>query len=221
MICVVCQHRETERPMVCPGCRTWLDSTLRDIAELHAQLPTALIPATSGGEPVSGTREAPIPIALDPLDLTMPARTLALTEAGRRHRDDQAGELSVASVLDSWVRDWRSYLYRENAPRPTVERLARWLRDRLDWACDNHPGIDECAAELKTLRRRLLAVLGQLPATPQRVWVPCRNCDKLTLFRWPGDDRIRCEDDDCALVLYPDEYERWIGLLVAQAATVA
>lgn len=207
--------------MVCERDRTWLDGVLRDIGELSPQLDGVLMPGASKAERVTGTPESPLPISVAPLDLTMPARVLALSAAGRAARDDQVGELSIASVLDGWVRDWKTSLYRERLPLPTVPRLVRWMRDRLVWACDNHPAIDECAEEMRTLRRTMLAVLGQLPSRPERVWAPCRNCDQLTLYRWPGDDRIRCEDDDCALVLYPDEYDRWIGLLAAQARGVA
>jgi hypothetical protein len=221
MICVICQRNPVEKPYVCPRDRTWLDGVLRDIGELHPQLHDALTPTTSGGERVTGTPEAPLPLAVGPLDLTMPARALALTDAGKEARDDQIGELSVASRLDSWVDDWRTILPREGRPLPTVARLVQWLRDRLERACDLHEAIDEFAAEMRQIRRTMLAVLGQLPARPERVWVPCRNCDQLTLYRWPGDDRVRCEDDDCALVLYPDEYERWIGLLAAQSRGMA
>ena len=221
VLCVVCTHRAPERGMVCEGCRTWTDGILRDIAELHAQLPDALMPGAASHEHVSGTPEAPLPLQVAPLDLSMPARALTLTAAGRAHRDDQTGDLSVASVLDSWVRDWHGYLYRERLPLPTVPRLVRWLRDRLHWACDNHPAIDECVAELRDLRGRLRLVLEQTAPKGELLRVPCSKCDQLTLFRKPGDDRVHCQDDDCAAILYPDEYERWTQLLAAHYQAMA
>lgn len=146
--------------MVCAACRTWLDGILADIAELTPQLAGALIPGQGGArEHVSGSPESPLPLQIAPLDLGMPARALRLSTAGLAARDDQTGDLSVASILDGWVRDWRSYLYRERLPRPTVDRQTRWLRDRLDWACDQHPAIDECADELRALRAKLAGVL--------------------------------------------------------------
>ncbi len=219
--CVVCTHHHPERGMVCEACRTWADGILRDIAELHAQLPAALIPGASSHEHVSGTPEAPLPLQVAPLDLGMPARALTLTAAGRQHRDDQIGDLSVASVLKTWADYWREYLYRERPPRPTVPHLVRWMRDRLHWACDNHPAIDECVAELRDLRGRLRVVLGQTSPKGELLRVPCSKCDQLTLHRRPGDDRVHCQDDDCAAILYPDEYERWTQLLAAHHAAVS
>ena len=220
MTCVVCQHRPVESGSVCPPCITAINATLADIDDLTRQLPAALLPGANRTEHVSGTPEPPLPLQLGPLDLLMPARPLRLSQAAVR--EDQTGDLSVASTLDTWVRDWRTYQYRERLPRPTVPRLVRWLRYRLHWACDNHPAMDDFADEIRELRGRLRSVLGYSAPQKERVkGVPCRQCDQLTLFRRPGDERIHCEDEACSAILYPDEYERWTQLLAAHHRTMA
>lgn len=75
MKCVICQRREAEQPQVCLGDRLWLDRTLAEIVELYAMLPANMVPGQAQGQRVSGSREAPLPLRVDPLDLSMPART--------------------------------------------------------------------------------------------------------------------------------------------------
>src|SRR5690349_5652729 len=156
-LCVVCQRRQFDRAQVCQGDRIWLDRTLLEIVELYALLPANLAPGRHHGQRVSGSREAPLPLRVDPLDLLMPARAATVHDTYR----DQVGQVSIASVLDSWVRDWRDVRDRgEGLPTPTVVDLARWLGNRLEWAADLHPAVDEFAAELRKMRGGLAAVVG-------------------------------------------------------------
>jgi len=215
MICVVCQHpdRATERGQVCEPCRLPLPGLLDDIARRYGEL-TAEPPAAAGGAgpKVSGSRVPPVPVDVDALDLTLPARL----EAVHDDHGDQIGWLPAASRLDTWVRDWRERRwrrYRENLPVPTVAVLCAWLRDRLDWACDEHPAVDEFVAEMRALRRDLRTALRDWPAQPQRLWTPCK-CDALGLARHPGDDYpVRCVVCDRAMT--EDEYASWTKLVAA------
>jgi hypothetical protein len=212
--CVICQRRDAERPMVCDGDRQWLDRTLVEIADLYPRLEDELMPGQSQTQRVSGSREAPLPLRVEPLDLTMPARAAEPSDEARRWPEDQLGDLSVASRLDSWVSDWRGRIDGGNTrPAPTVVELVRWLRIWLERACDQHPAIDEFAAEIKDLRRSLRQVVGINEIRPEHLDVPCRRCDLLALSRSPGDDWVEC--GGCGDLLSDDEYRRWVGLLAA------
>jgi ribosomal protein S27E len=210
-LCVIDQRRQYDRAQVCSGCRLWLDRTLAEILELYALLPDHLAPGRAQeGQRVSGSREAPLPLRVDPLDLTMAARVATVHDVGR----DQIGLLSVASVLDSWARDWAEVRdMRETLPAPTVVELATWLGNRHGWACDLHPAVDDYAHELRDVRRSLRAVVGVNEVRPEYLDVPCRRCDLMDLHRLPGQDRVEC--GSCGDLLTEDEYRRWVKLLAA------
>lgn len=257
-LCVVCpqlrpgEPRIYDRAQVCDGCRARLCSLLAEICELYAALD--LEKPRAVGARVSGSRSAPVPLAVSALDLTMPAgqksvsddlrpvygrsvvevrvyapadpgfegaayplTTVVLSQRTRRrdHRGlpawgpsgDQIGDPSVASVLDSWARDWQSYRW-ALLPQPSVVALAWWLGERLEDACDGHPAIDDFAAEIADLAARMRP---HGPRAELKVGVPCRSCDRVTLFRWPGSDRIEC--GSCPALMTDEEYARWTGLI--------
>lgn len=166
-------------------------------------------PRVNGGGAV-----APVPIRIDPTDLLAPARpaSLAVAEAaafdaeGRptgRWPQDQIGHLAVATELEFWARDWAD-ARGERLPLPTVRALAPWLLDRLDWACAEHPALDEFAAKLTHLRTVLTAATGRLPARPELVDRPCPSCGWMALFRPPDGRFIEC--GSCGRALTEDEY---------------
>lgn len=126
---------------------------------------------------------------------------------------DQVGEPSVASVLDSWARDWQTYNW-VTLPPASVSSLTQWLTERLEWACDHHPAIDDFADELRSITGATRAAAGLTrPTAEVKLGVPCRECEKLTLFRWPGSDYVEC--GSCTVLLTPDEYARWTQLISA------
>lgn len=141
LACVVCQKpgRIPNRPPVCDGCRSSLGSMLREIPDLFARLDPR--PAKAGTEKVSGSRVPPVPLNLDVTDLAAESRPGSI---GVRMAGDwascggdplQVGYLSVATVLDCWVRDWRESLWPDHSlPLPVVGVLPGWLADRLDRA---------------------------------------------------------------------------------------
>lgn len=126
---------------------------------------------------------------------------------------DQIGGPSVVSVLDSWARDWQTYAW-VILPDPTVSALTRWLGDRLEWACDHHPAVDDFADELRTITATVRAAAGLTrPTAELKLGVPCRDCERLTLFRWPGSDYVEC--GSCPVLMTPAEYTRWTQLISA------
>lgn len=208
-LCVVCpqlrpdtEPRIYDRAQVCDGCRAHLADLLDELGERYDDVD--LERATTGAAKVSGSRTPPLPLDLRSLDLTMPP-----TRPGTIHdpHGDQVGEVSVATVLDGWARDWQSYRW-AYLPTPTVPLLLDWLRERLDWACDHHPAVNEFAAELAHTVSRLRPA----PERPERkVGVPCRQCDHVTLYRRPRSTRIECAS--CPAIMTTDEYERWTQLI--------
>jgi hypothetical protein len=185
---------------------------LREIPDLYADLLARddVLRSSGGFGWVSGTHEAPVPIRVDATDLTMPARRGAVVDADH----DQIGHLPVAAVLDSWADDWRMHRRRgEGPPEPTVPTLCRWLGDRLEDACDDHPAIGDFADELRSIRSVLYGVLGLNDVPDVKHGVRCRSCDALTLIRFPGGDFTECTT--CGLLLSADEYATWTALLAA------
>lgn len=216
MICVVCQDPERipECGQVCEPCRLPLPALLRDIADLHAHLD--LTPGSgSTGPRVSGSHEPPLPLRVDALDLTMPAR------GGTVHdlHGDQIGHVAVASVLDQWVEDWREHRDRgERRPEPpTVVVLVDWLGKRLGEACDDHPAIGEFAADVRRLCRVLRMVTGDGPARPERLPAPCPGCDLLALTRDHAGVRCRACGEDWT----EGQYAEWTRQLAGQMRRAA
>lgn len=92
MKCVIDLKREADRPLVCSPCRTGLADDLRALVDAYAML--VVIEDLDGGKdpvsqtlpagtvrsgvrdaPVTGSREAPVPVNLDLVDLTGGARS--------------------------------------------------------------------------------------------------------------------------------------------------
>lgn len=175
---------------------------------------------------VSGSKEPPAPTSLDRIDLTLPARPASrrLFARGQLGLDlDQIGTLSTATILDTWVRDWRDTLWPDqHLPVPTVPELARWLRNRADEACDKHPAIDEFADEIKDLRRALRRQLGETTAQPDTEryrGIACQKCDlRGVLMRRPGSEYVEC--GSCGLLLTEEELADWTARLAGYERSV-
>ncbi len=167
----------------------------------------------------SGSRERPMPIRADLHDLTSPARGVNLTGAGRQHPEDHVGELPAATILDGWVRSWRDTLHpSQGLPPASVPELTRWLRIRLDDACDRYPIIDEFADEIRDLRGKLRAQAGETDPKPERCeQVACKRCDMEMMFRRPdGSGDVDCLNPACNAVMRDTEYREWVATLLAQ-----
>lgn len=221
-ICLIDQRRPYDRAYVCEPCRRGLHAALADILDLYVRLPDKLIPGASGGElRVSGSRDPQAPLNLGVLDQLMPAHQGSrqpMTRGAAGLDDDQVGDLSVATELQTWCRDWAE-IRREHEPEPYVASMVGWLDLRADWACDEHPAVDEFATGLRELVGRLRGVLQDLPEKPTLLGVPCPSCSLLALCRQPGDDRVHC--GACGRIMERDLYERLISAKAADLRSVA
>lgn len=209
-LCVICQHRTPEQPMVCDGCRRRMIDDLTNLVAAWQSLSAE--PGKGATVRVSGTREKPLGVKVAALDLMLPARHI------RPIRDiygDQTGAQPVAVLLDSWVRDWAE-LRGEHLPAPTVSNLAAWLDIRLDWACDEHPAIDDYAREVRGALSACLAAIDALPAKPELCdGVACQWCDMRALWRAQG--RIGCAN--CGRIYEAPEYHAWVKELARPLAS--
>lgn len=226
--CRVCQQREPRTPCVCDADRSKLRSALLDLVDLvdellaepdeladHreqgdpvvALLPSQATSAQGKGGRVTGSKERPLPLSVDRLDLGWPARSVQNTDD-----DDQVGCVSVATVLDSWVRRIRAHrAKRERLPDTSVRALAEWLHPRVDEACDDFEHVKLLFDDVLQLRCQLRSTLGHVEIPDYKIGIPCRRCDNFTLVRVNGSDWIEC--GSCPELLSPEEYERWVGLV--------
>jgi hypothetical protein len=208
--CRGCRPRYVERGLVCNSDRAGLAETLTELVKLWGEL-TGLPPTGVGHQgqaaKVSGSREAPVPLNLDLLDLTAPARNGSVI-VPRDH--DQTGHLALPTELDVWVRDWReTRAMGEHPPAPTVVGLVGWLANRLDWACDHHDAIDEFAADIRRLRKAMRRMLHLDAVIRERCdGVACKSCDRMALYRENG--LVSC--GYCGLHYSEREYRDWVKL---------
>lgn len=226
--CVVCPVRgrrpvHYERPHACRPCRIWLAETIADIAALYPKLHAMLAPGRGTGQRVTGSRDMPLPLNVDILDLTGRLREFRPSRDALRWRDDQVGEPAVAYILALWVRDWLSYDWCKSTVTPdrTVKALAAWLVARCDDACDHHPAIDDVADEMRELHATMRGYVPRMvekgePPPRRRAeprTAPCRGCDLISLWWFPSDERVRC--DNCDVVMTESEYATWARQIIA------
>lgn len=165
---------------------------------------------------VGGSALPSVPIRIDPTDLLAPARpaTLAIADTGH-YASDQIGYLSVATELEFWARDWADLLG-HHLPLPTVPELARWLLNRLEWACAIHPALDEFAGKLRHLRSTLTAACGRSEPRPEALEAPCPGCGQLALWRDPDLESIAC--GCCPVLLSEESYADHVNQLIEEAS---
>jgi hypothetical protein len=204
-LCVTCARlfvsapvRYYERPNVCQGCRDRLRQLLAELVDVYAQLDLERL--RGHGQRVAGSREPPLPLRIDVLDLLH----------------------DVPALLDSWARDWQTYTW-ALLPVPTVTSLTSWLSVRLEWACNSHPAIDDFAGELHAVIGTVRSAAGLTKPRPEQLDIPCRRktCDQLTLWRYPGDDRVYCHNPDCQAVYTAADFQHWCQLLTAWPVVAA
>jgi hypothetical protein len=180
--CLVCRNDlfadEWDR-YCCRPCETRIDSNLaalagpplwqngRLVTGLFAALPDELEPSTgSKGPRVSGSRTAPIPARLGPLN------------------DSANGGL--VNDLEEWVRDWehRGYAARCDAVRPQyrMDQAVATLRFNLDTAVRRHEAIGAFAEEVREIRGTCEGmIVGARPPKPLTAVCHCGTVIRFNL----------------------------------------
>lgn len=181
----------------------------------HA-LPAGPVNGRTGAPRVSGSNGTPLPIRVDPTDLTAAVRPASTAVHARSPWPaDQIGWLSVATELDFWATDWAT-ARNELRPSPQVPLLCSWLADRLDWATSDHQAgtvaLEEFAAKVSSLYGALMSAVGGWAARPETLITPCRSCGMLALYREigpaDGSDRVAC--GACPALLTESDYAEWV-----------
>lgn len=201
-----------ESGYACPECVAALANLPGDIADAYPLLEGLDVPGAKAGDGRSKNPEAPLPFVVDPVDLMAdwrmpqgPLRLARLAENG----DLQHGLMPVRFVLGTWCRDWLERRdVGETGPADDVQAMAGWLSVRTEWAAENHPGLDEYAAELVRLRGILFGLVGQLEADERPKVLPsvwCPRCRHVSLVRRP-DDFVECTWETCRRVFSADEW---------------
>lgn len=109
LVCTICARNLDSPGMACDSCRRRLDSTLVEIGNLHAELPDHLERGQTNGQRVSGSREAPLPLRVEPLDLSMPARAGSVVDDVVQQYDVVERTINhtyfVAQDVGMWITD--------------------------------------------------------------------------------------------------------------------
>jgi hypothetical protein len=242
MLCLLCSRETHDR--VCDSCRARLYHQLDELPDLLAEaltltlagplrwryeyvgahlgcanritvVDTATLPAGPTGSPgrvrVSGSREDPTPVSVELLNLIGPG-SVAVSDPHR----DQVGELPPAVWAATVAEDWAEQLG-HTPPVGHLSALVAWLTDRLPWACDHIPDLEEFATELRQQHGALRHAAEQVePRAEFCDGVDCPGCDARALWRQPGSGRVYC--GLCPRVMTQDEYQAWMeGILKSSA----
>lgn len=173
------RDHETGR-YLCRPCEDQAANHLGAIPGMYQQLGQHLQRSAGNGPAVSGSKNAPVPIRLDIVDLEL--------ETG-----------PILGPLQCWVRDWEYHGRAELAETgPLHERVAgacRTLRYNLRWAVENHPAIDEAVEEFAHAHRILKGVTGG-EKHPRGIVVtcPCEQRLRITL-NTRGETCPRCRTE--------------------------
>jgi hypothetical protein len=206
----------------------WRDHERLPVAEYVTWVdPSAVVPAgpvrgQSSAPRVGGSHEPPVPLSLDAADLLAPARAGSVgvrTRGGWSNAGgdpDQVGSLSVATVLDSWVRDWATYFPADPLPGAEVGDLVAWLVRRVEEMCGQHPAIDEFAREIRDVHSTLRRVSGWAPRGSQRPEESCPDCHVAAV--WREDIATDHECMHCGRMFTAEEFAAAHGKTVPWAA---
>lgn len=183
--CPCCRRRDPREGQVCDLCRQRTAAALWELRDLWSLLPSATMPGQSSEQRVSGSRELPVPLRLEPLDLAGPAdqATRPLFARGLLGLDDaQTGSLSVATILQTRTEEWATLL---DVPRPLAEvpTMVSWLARHLSWALDNLDEPEGFTGELMALLYSLRALLNVSRAPTYLHDEACPSCGMKALRR--------------------------------------
>lgn len=210
--CVLCAVYR-RKPVVtdgtpCDSCYSRLKTQLAAIPVQYAMLDAT--PGSNTGEKVRGSAEPNLKVRIAVLDLLLPANQGTVTDS----HGDQTGSVSVATALDCWVTDWAELRGQgEHGPGSTVAAMCAWLADRVDWAFDHHPAVEDFASTIANVLTTLRGVTGDVIAKPiHKDGVPCPRCDFKSLYE--TSDYVECLEDKggCGRLLNPPEYHQWVRL---------
>ena len=222
--CPLCGNDRGDDPVVCAGCVEWGRRNLADLPRLARQVDhLARHPPKTDLEPVSGSRERPLPLQAArwsfvgigaPGDLHGVSPADAACQVGDVPLPDQLWTECRAAADDL---GFTVPAVRRNRPLDAVDAFARTLGFQHDPIC-RLPWADEHLTAIHNLwvRARTLAddwpLVHKLPA-------PCPYCRTLTLRRDNGAKFVYCDDRDggCDRRWPEEDYRRFVHVLITEA----
>ncbi|MEU2603233.1 hypothetical protein [Streptomyces albus] len=163
--CTVCRRALWEHEIghqACTLCVNRTDANLVALAGpngLYAQLPAAMMPGRSGSPGrVSGSRTAPIPPRLGPLNLSAPG--------------------GIITTLQMWAEDWATYGRGQTDWHGTLQQqldqAVTTLRFNIHWAAQNHPAWKDFAEEVRQAKKACEASITGERECP--ILLACGTC---------------------------------------------
>lgn len=180
----------------CDRCEHRIADVLRDLPGWYVNLHVHLGDASVGGEKVSGSRSAPVPLNLEV----------------------EALIADLEGTLVSWENalraawGWPAKMDPAGPPGVRFQATCRWLGAALTPLLA-FPGGDAAGQELLDLGARCRRMLGETRLV-HRLPAPCPSCDFVTLQREDGDDEVRCTT--CRRTWTAGEYERLVLILASE-----
>ena len=178
---------------VCDRCRGCLLANLADLPVLYRRLVEALAPGVGGmSAPVSGTREVPLPVRVDVLDLIgSPAPGDGIVDL----HGDQWGIVPVIAVLGAWERHLReafglTMAVFAGSVEQSVISAVRFLRCHADRACRELSSAPDLIAEVAGVHYQCRRVLGDVPRVIKLG--PCPYVIAVVEDLAGGERAIRC-----------------------------
>ncbi|MDH6111936.1 hypothetical protein P3T36_006881 [Kitasatospora sp. MAP12-15] len=171
---------------------TALRAQLTELPELLVYTHLALLPASvpRGGRVSGATREAPLPLRTDVLDLVVDTEQLLGSWAAAIRSEQRRAN------------DWGGWLTNRRPGEAVVSVHLRYLLAEHEFAVTRDLA-GPYAAEIDQLHRTLGRATCAAPRRPVRI--PCPRCRLLTMAERP-DGMRECANPSCVAVLRPSEY---------------
>jgi hypothetical protein len=227
--CPLCGNDLDGEPVVCRGCQVRGERDLRDLPGLATRLlELARDPARNASEPISGSRERPLVLAVNLWSFVglAPPGHPSPANKGWTPGDElcQVGEVPLADVLHTCAQDIAEALgvtvprVRRNTDADTaVSRFVRFLLAQHDRACRLLFAV-EYLTELHQLWATARTYAQDWPLI-HKLPAPCPYCWTLTLRRDNGASFVYCDPHHggCGRRWTEPDYQRLVLILVTEA----
>lgn len=228
MLCGCCEKRQPDIGFCCVVCLDRMTKWLGAIPTLYSVLveahtadptPTARTNAYATlGTVVGGSREPPVPIDLDVLDLVLNVQYSTTWGHEYSYLEDQVGYVPILTELDRLI-TWAHFAWFPTDPLPVhvhqeVANEALWLRLRLERLCGLSTDVQAVYGALRRCHGALVHALGEDAPRAELVTGRCVKCRFKTLYRNPESEFVECAN--CAALLTLDEYEAQVSNAVTK-----